>query len=424
VGCFSGRFTSGITVSTPGVTLQATPGSTAVFDFSGMGGNGSGSGIAVSASNVTLRGMEVDNLYNTSNDFATAAIEASGRTGLTVDGVTTRNVNNAVRDTAASGVTVKNSDLQARGDAVINLTNGNLSANRSFGALGAVFNNRINVMAYTPSAGGVSGPDGIQAVNGLDVHDNTFVITSMSSSVSTQHPDGFQMQGDFLRVYDNTFTDVGDSSLDYDAFANQEINDIWIFNNIFRIVRNLDPYPDFVRLYSSGSKPTSITNFKIMNNVFADSDAGGGVPPVNLCFYQGGCNNPSTSGNELSNNIFVNDGTAGGAMLHVSGNAGSAWTASHNVYYRSSGGNIVWLGTTYTRASFVTNVDTTGSTSMPSFTGYVPHSASNDFELQATDTVAANTGMSRSTMFSTDIDGVARPQGSAWDRGPHERVGG
>ena len=201
------------------------------------------------------------------------------------------------------------------------------------------------------------------------------------------------------------------------------MHDIWIYNNVFHIVTPIDPYPDFIRLYSSGATITSITNFKITDNVFADSSAGGGVPPVSICYYAGCSSNGTGTGSQISNNIFVNDGdgTSAGAMLDVAPTGGSGWTANNNVYYRPTNGYIGWKGTSYTAANFVRNIDPAGKTSLPAFNSYSPNSASNDFHLASPDTVATNTGANLSSYFTTDKDGAARPQTGPWNIGPYQR---
>jgi hypothetical protein len=83
-----------------------------------------------------------------------------------------------------------------------------------------------------------------------------------------------------------------------------------------------------------------------------------------------------------------------------------------------------WKGTTYTAAQFIASVDTTGLLLLPAFIHCAPLAPSNDFDLAGSDTIAANQGADLSSMFSTDLDHVNRPQGSGWDRGPLERVGG
>jgi hypothetical protein len=58
---------------------------------------------------------------------------------------------------------------------------------------------------------------------------------------------------------------------------------------------------------------------------------------------------------------------------------------------------------------------------MPAFVRYSQGSATNDFHLTAGDTVARDAGVALTSFFAIDKDGVARPQGGAWDRGPYER---
>jgi hypothetical protein len=272
------------------------------------------------------------------------------------------------------------------------------------------------------------GPDGIQSGSGVTVANNTFTAATTSSPTSDQHPDTIQNQGDYLKVYGNDFVNVGDSNIDFDVFADATPHDVWIYNNLFHIVTAIDPYPDFFRFYrSSGATTTSVTNFKLWNNVFADDTNGGGIPPVNFCYYS--CTSPSGSGNEIKNNVFVNAGTgaasSSGATLYI-GAAGftrSSFAIANNVFANTSGTNVVCLvGTCSIGNSAITaGVDANASFAIPAFVRYAQGSATNDFHLLAGDTVARGTGVSLASFFTTDKDGVARPQGGAWDRGPYER---
>jgi hypothetical protein len=391
-------------VSQSGITLD------------GSGATFTGASLTVSGANDTLRGIHFQSVDT--------AITASAANGLIFDAIQTRDVNSGI--VCSYGCThdeIKNSDIQCKGEVCIELENANFSQNQAFGALGSIHDSRIETQVKPDASGG---PDGIEAVSGLDLYNNHFVVTTLAGCTCTQHPDMIQWQGNYLRLFNNDFLNVGDSNLDMDTFADTTPHDIRVYDNVFRIVDAIDPYPDFIRLYSSGSKPTSITNVKVMNNVFADSNGGSGIPPVNFCYYQGGCNSPSASGNQITNNIFVNDGdgSTSGAMLSLSGSAGSGWTADHNVYYRSGGGYVTWKGTSYSASSFVQNVDTSGTVTLPAFRSYALHSPTNDFDLLSTDTVAKNSGASLASLFTTDMDGVTRPQGVAWDRGPYEVPGG
>jgi Calx-beta domain len=51
---------------------------------------------------------------------------------------------------------------------------------------------------------------------------------------------------------------------------------------------------------------------------------------------------------------------------------------------------------------------------------YFVNAAGGNFRLTSNATGAINTGVSLSSMFTTDADGAARPQGSAWDLGAYE----
>jgi hypothetical protein len=138
--------------------------------------------------------------------------------------------------------------------------------------------------------------------------------------------------------------------------------------------------------------------------------------------------NPTASGIEIKNNLFVNVGAnnANNPVLFVQESTGftpSSWSFDANVYAQPSGQQyIVFRNTTYTAAQWVAAQEPTGTVGVPTFVAYTPFAPGNDFHLAAGDTVAANTGLSFASLFTTDKDAVTRPQGSAWDRGPYERV--
>ena len=385
-----------------------SPGATAIgIDFDGH------DYIDLSGNYKGARHIEVNNLYNTSSGTASGGVgDSNGGAGHnTVDMIRFVNDGNPVRlNSPGPGVRVQNNLLEGvRGDAAIGLAGSTGGLDTSF-----VTGNYIETVAEPTN---FYGPDGVQNGSGITIANNTFKQVLRSLATSDQHPDSIQNQGDNTRVYGNTFINVGDSNFDFDTFADGAPHDIYIYDNLFRIVDKIDPYPDFIRLYhSAGSQPASIRNFVIANNLFADANDTGGIPPVNICYYDP-CGSPPTSGDQISNNIFVNDGDAsGGSILNLSANAGSGWTASHNVYY-GGGGHIQWKGTTYTAAGFVTDVDTSGRTTLPAFVSYSPKSAGNDFHLTAGDTVARDTGLNLASLFTVDADGVSRPQGVAWTAG-------
>ena len=408
-GCYVGTFTSGITLSTPNVTLDGTGG--AVF-------NGSFQAITVSASNDTIHG---GTFTNSTNGIETSG---NGETGLTVDGVTMTGITNyGIQCTTCTDALIANSSITDDGVAAIEVESSTTGAQ---GFDKNVVTSTSITSQIVPGATG--GPDGIEAYNGLTVSHDHFTAVTLASGLSKQHPDQIQLQGNWAKIYDNTFTNVGDSDVDMDNFANPNAHDIQIYNNVFQIQTVIDPYPDFVRLYHSSGPITSLNHVVIANNVFADS-TGSGIPSVNLCYYED-CATATGSGNQLVNNEFVNLGPSNSEAVFARG----PWTSSHNVFY-GGGGRVHWLTddktTSLTFAQFIANVDPTSVTALPTFQSYTlpstpgaSGSATDDFHLATADTVSANTGLSLASLFNTDHDGVARPEGLAWDRGPFERVDG
>jgi Concanavalin A-like lectin/glucanases superfamily len=399
-----------------------------ILDYSAGGAQNTAVAISLNGQNhITISGLRINNLYNTASGTSSVGIYGSGDTGITVTDMSFTNDNNPVRITSATRNVISNSYFyRTRGDAAIALagSTGGFDSTEVYGNYIETVCQQGGSCDQRGSSTSDDGPDGVQNGSGVSVHDNTFKEIVLNETTSRQHPDMIQNQGNYTKVYDNDFVNVGDSNFDYDGFAaGGSVHDIWIYNNVFQILTPIDPYPDFIRLYSSGSAITSVTNFKVMSNVFADSSAGGGVPPVNICYYAGCAAGATGTGCQVTNNIFVNDGdgSSAGAMLAVEAAGGSGWTANNNVYYRASNGYVTWKGTSFSAATFVSTIDKAGRTALPAFSSYSPGAASNDFHLASADTVATNHGANLSGYFASDRDQVARPASGPWNIGPYQR---
>jgi hypothetical protein len=261
------------------------------------------------------------------------------------------------------------------------------------------------------------GPDGVQVGSGVSIYDNDFKQITTNAVTSSQHPDAIQAQGDNVKIYRNTFTNVGDSDIDFDTFADGTPSNVYVYNNLFRITDPIDLYPEYFRLYrSSGVTLQSITNFRILNNTFVDDT--GSYRAVRFDTFGG---NPTGTGNQIENNIFYNvgDGTSGGPALYIdpsSGFTAASWTIDYNTYYRPSGTPYVsFAGTNYTATNWISSREPHGKVGAPVFV-----SPGTDYHLTSGDTVARDAGAPFSPLFTTDRDGIARPQGSAWDIGAYE----
>ncbi len=410
----SGTSGSPITITTGG---DAAHSGTVILDFDADGDASTRIGITLRRNYITITGgasnhFQIRNLRNTSTRTSAWGIDGGG-TGIVLDHLTFTNDNNGIRLNSMTSGEIRNCRFEGiRGDAAINAaTSGTWDANK-------IHDNYIELLRNASTGG----PDGIQGNTGLSIYNNDFHVTATSLKTSNQHPDFIQEIGNFVKVYNNTFTNIGDSGFDWDCYANSNPHDIWIYNNVFRIVTTLDPYPEYFRMYCSASSMSSITNVKILNNDFVDNT--GGYRAIRFDSFSG---NPTGTGNEIKNNIFYNvgNGTSSDPIINIDSSSGftaASFSFDANVYYQPGRTQyITYRGTSYTAANWVATSEPKGKSGQgPVFASYTAFANANDYHLQAADSVAKDTGVDLSANFSRDKDGVTRPQGAAWDRGAYE----
>jgi hypothetical protein len=407
------------------ITIDAANSShngTVIFNYNPCGNSCTSTGLTINQNYIVLSGdvggnnhIQINNIHNTSTSRASVGIGGSNNIGVVIDHVTFINDNNPMRFDYANGVTVHDCTItQVTGDAAI-------AMNASTGAFGnnLIYNNYIEPNMNAS----VGGPDGIQGGSGISIYNNTIreiINTGMTSS--QQHPDMMQIQGNYIKVYGNSFVNAGDSTFDYDCWANATPHDIWIYNNIFRMtaVSGLG-YPEAFRMYCSSGVLSSVSNVKIVNNDFVDS--GLDYYLIRFDYFNG---NPTGVGNEIKNNIFYNVG--GGAnfpVFHIDNSTAftsSSFAFDGNVYYQSGQTQYIsYRGTSYTAANWIAAHEPKGKSGQaPLFTSYTEFAEANDYHLSRSDSVALDAGLDLSAYFSGDKDGVIRPQGSGWDIGPYE----
>jgi len=347
----------------------------------------SGAGIDVSNQNyVTVDGsvggvgnLVVQDVTDSDKDNGWA-IYASGTTGVVLRYIKTLGCNNGFYLVRSTAYEIAYCDLSSRGDAGVRgiLSTGGWDAN-------VIHHNRFESLFN----GG--GPDMIQVGDGTTIHHNVFEVTQSASAMPYQHTDDLQLAGSKLKIYANEFVNIGDSMIDYDAWASGALRDVWIYNNVFRQVKNIDPYPEYIRIYSTGRAFDTVENFKILNNTFLDERATnrGNWTVIKVGGLKGG--SASGIGNEIRNNLFIGTGDLG---------IGTPPTISY-------GGNV------YPRAQ---SSDPSGVVAVPALGA--------DLVPLPTDTVARDKGTSLDVFFTDDKNGTPRPQGSAWDIGAFEYAPG
>jgi hypothetical protein len=301
--------------------------------------------------------------------------------GLTVRYITITNCNNGINLTYGDAFKIDHNSITVKGDVGIR-TFANPTKGWDW--------NLIHDNSLTALVQPGEGPDTIQPGDSVNIYNNNFQNVLDPSVLPGQHPDNIQMGGRYVKVYGNTFTDIADSNIDYDAQGSGKIQDVYIYNNKFQQVTNIDEFPEYIRMYSTGKAINTFANVKILNNTFIDSrpnrKAGWGQL-IGLSWNNG---TGAGAGNEIRNNLAV--GTVvnieykyGGSALFV--------TYSNNIYPQKQ------------------SLDPSGIVGVPSLdANYIPASS---------DTLARDHGITLS-YFSTDKVGTTRPQGLVWDVGAYE----
>ena len=361
------------------------------------------------------RRMTFVNILNTNSIRRTSAsaVLASGTGGHRISFITASNVNNGIKLSSATNTVVHSCWVQARGDGAIVLNNSRAMGYDEH----LVYSNNIIVMWFP----GQGGPDGIQANDGLTAFNNTFDIVRWYENTSGQHPDYIQCPGRWMKVYGNDFHNVGDSAIDKDPHkAGAAIEDVLIYNNIFRITQDFDTYPGQIRLYNTGGNGvTYFQNVRILNNTFIDNTARS-ISVLSASFESvgGGTNNI------IANNMFVNCGAANSSLIRIMGTRPgfegiepSQWEIVHNLFYNENPNHarITWQGNTYTATEWKASVEASTLTESPVFVRYSPRATNNDLRLSGADTSPRGAGVRFSGLFSTDYDG--RERGDKWDLG-------
>lgn len=329
------------------------------------------------------------------------------------------NINTPMYIHGATNVTVGWCDLTALGDACIACNDMRAFPEGSWDT-SLFFSNRINCV-YTDPTGG---PDGIQGGRGSSVFYNRFESINDPTKTNrfSNHVDYWQSDDNqFVKLYSNECVNTGDSCFSPAAWTpGRGLNNLRIYNNVFRLTQSMDPFPNFIRMYNTLGLG-GYTNVYIVNNAFIDM-----TNSSSLGVYAGADvgTNPGT-GNIFANNIFVNIGKPGAFALNWKwgeepGDIASAWTLTNNIIYNANPDNslVRMHGTTYTVAQWKASFDPSTGTNLPAFTAYTPYATNNDFHLLRSDTVARDMGLDFSAIFTTDYDG--NPRGTVWDIGPYE----
>jgi hypothetical protein len=258
------------------------------------------------------------------------------------------------------------------------------------------------------------GADGVKCAEGISLYNNTF-STSLATTTCTQHPDFIETNGGrYVKIYNNTFKNIGDSAIDMADFTYAGTwGHVQIYNNLFYNDSDHPYGPGYhyesFRMYNFSV--TALSDVHIVNNTFVDILDGNAVA---IPFFTG---NPGASNFNIKNNIFYNCGWSGGdAPIYIASSSGwvpSDFSIDYNSIYAGAHGStgISVDGSSVSQAH--------GQTGKDLFVSYVERSKSNDYRLSDNDTVAKNTGITLSSIFTSDKNGLIRPN-TGWSLGAYQ----
>lgn len=271
-------------------------------------------------------------------------------------------------------------------------------------------------------SGAEDGPDVIQVSRGADIYNNTFnAVSGVPIRPNCQHPDFIQSAPQSHRIYNNIF-DGGNlaGALQVFAHANGTMTTQYLefYNNVLTRVAGTG-FANGI----TGEESVTITSatYIVSNNTCADS-----INPTGSgrCFDVAlqGLNAPDDPVFIFENNILYNSGTTQPLFMRVKDSDQlSEIIVDYNDINAGAHGNAYMDWYDGSDHHFV---QAHGQTGMPSFVSYSEYSASNNYHLASNDTVAINQGVNLSAYFTSDIGGISRPQGAAWDIGAYEYVSG
>jgi hypothetical protein len=256
-----------------------------------------------------------------------------------------------------------------------------------------------------------NGADGIQGGPGWSIYNNTFMTTTGTTCKGMpggcQHPDMIQVQGHYMKIYNNTFRNFLDSAIDIDGAGTSE--HYWIWNNIFTIDSALNvQIPTAIRIYSTLGGATALNDILIANNTFVDVR---GTSALGIAPAAGA----TLSDIVIKNNIFYNCGDYSNApAVELRNGTGANYGFDYNLVNAGAHGsnNVIINGSSYTQAH--------GKTGTPAFVLYSERSKSNNYRLASGDTAAAANGINLGYSISTDRVGNLRSQGPYWSIGAYE----
>ncbi len=265
-----------------------------------------------------------------------------------------------------------------------------------------------------------NGDDGIQIAAGADIYNN--IIRDRVDTGAPSHADGIQGVGSYFRIYNNEIYDFSNSMIFIET-TQESVGHWQIYNNVLYMDDMIPSYTRGIQLKAKGPNTGDTLELVIWDDILVANNTIADFTDY-LALYISKANTVITlSITNLTwvNNIIYNCGYSVAVAL---GDYGSEedLVFDNNIVFAGDSGSaaISYRGTLYENAEALNNATSFShnSSAEPVFVNY----GGRNFHLSPVDTVAIDKGADLATYFTTDKDGISRPQGSAWDIGAYEYV--
>lgn len=287
------------------------------------------------------------------------------------------------------------------------------------GATGTATGYDDNIVQYNTiqsyySQDGLGGADGAKSLDGTTVRYNDFIYSEATDAwynPDHQAEDGAQVQGDYVKIYGNTFVNVPASAIRTDQVPADPGRDyVWIYNNL---IHRTEASSLLARGIEVDTSSADTTNMRIWNNTISGMSTYMGIH-VNMA-------SASVADIDVVNNLIVGSGIADIRVTADSGTYIDQVVVDYNLAMNAtlSGEGVIERRIVTTNTPYTQTNNPYDSGEVLAFASYSEHDPNNDYHLADTATMAIGAGINLYSDFTTDIDGDSRNPTNPWDLGAY-----
>jgi hypothetical protein len=249
-----------------------------------------------------------------------------------------------------------------------------------------------------------TGPDAIRLSGSTSIYNNVIKGIEGKKITGSQHSDGVQALGAYMKVYNNEIVNMSNCGIFIDQLGKQGGYGR-VYNNLVYLTASWPGYARGIQ-FKTETGCDLMDDVRIYNNTVVDFH---GYYGIYLKLNQ---STDKVTNCEIKNNLVYNcKGIRADAGDYQ---CGRDLVIDCNLVHAGPRGRhgIVCGDGNYAQQH--------GPPGAPTFVRYAERSATNDFHLAAEDRAARNNGANLSPYFTHDLEGNRRPHSQGWDIGAYQ----